>query len=120
MSNAQRKYGGELSDGGIIRALIARDDALVISLIIDDPRRLNDINPTDGASAAMIIAQLGRSSMFEEMINFAEIIDFSYRDNRRRDLLDCAFEVGDEDVLTGVVTACRRWAPQLINNWPEP
>jgi len=117
---AVKKIGGDLNKSGIIKALKEHNSHEAIRFISEDSNCLNDFNPTDGASAAMIIVQLGQNTIFDSMMDNAQSIDFTHRDINGRDLLDCAFQSGDNEVTKRVIEAFRRWAPHLVNNWPEP
>ncbi len=68
----------------------------------------------------MLVCSGQFSSLFPSIHSAADVLDFAHRDTRGNDLLDVAIQSGDPATMEFVQGLYTEFAPDIINNWPNP
>lgn len=118
--NVNEDLGGLLKDNDIISAILHSDKDALIAALDNDPHCVNSIHEESQMNAPMLAAFGNLPSYLDEMLVYGHLIDFKYATPDGNDLLDAALMSLNQSVINKVKGAYEKFAPQILNNWPEP
>jgi len=105
----------------IIQYILTVNEIGVRNALAEDPHCVNAVHEPSGMNAAMLCIYGRLPDFFDILIEQSgHLLDFSYIDPDGDDLQSIGIGVLNRTLMDKVQHAYERFAPQIINNWPEP
>lgn len=121
MSTVVNKKYKNRENTDIIQAILDSNKLNVVAALENDSNCINSIHEDSGMNAAMLCV-LGRVPDVLAVIlaRAGSCLVFSHTSANGDDLQEVAFATLDKNLIDAVEKAYKKYAPHIINNWPEP